>query len=164
MRVVCWLLLAAVNVAAFTYDPSIGTNCIKYGGGSAPTKISCKGCIAERGLQCIWDMRNNVSGNVHPDCPMNSIRYKPVQACCPVMHGRSVTAGTGAYPDALACLSGHKCSQFYNDLLDECVEQCGDRNLCTGRQKSAARSTRAMPLMSIASLVLSIAVGVLSVG
>src|SRR3546814_10072384 len=44
-----------------------------------------------------------------------------------------------------------------DDLLDECIEQCGDKVTCTGRLKSSARSSRASQSLSIGLALLATA-------
>jgi hypothetical protein len=80
---------------------------------------------------CIDDMRNNVSGNVAPNCNMGRITESYETKCCPRIlpdnKGNLDLKYVGAaYPMALRCLKAVGCehSIFYTQLLDECKAIC----------------------------------------
>ena len=47
-----------------------GTNCLTVGGGYSPPYSICEGCMIQEAMQCIDDMRYNVSGNVGAGCEL----------------------------------------------------------------------------------------------
>jgi len=52
----------------------IGSNCITIERGNVPVYYDCEGCIVEEANYCVDDLRQNITGNIHPSCKMNSIR------------------------------------------------------------------------------------------
>lgn len=102
------------------------SNCITVGGGMVPKYEYCLGCDMIAAQHCLWDMRNNISGNVPPRCRLDFNTLKPQTECCAqytmynkknTIHGR-----TSAINDALLCLRNIGCEKtmYYMTLEKEC--------------------------------------------
>jgi len=95
-----------------------GPNCIQSGGGYAHPYQICDGCMIQNALQCISDMRHNISGNVPSGCNMNDMFMDIQPACCARFSrdetidpnpGARIRPKTSAYNDALLCLHNAGC-------------------------------------------------------
>lgn len=102
------------------------SNCITVGGGMVPKYEYCVGCDMLAAQHCLWDMRNNISGNVPHGCRLDFNTLKPQTECCAqytlynkksTIHGR-----TSAINDALLCLRNIGCenTMYYMSLEKEC--------------------------------------------
>ena len=106
-----------------------GPNCIQSGGGYAPPYAVCDGCMVANALQCIDDMRHNVSGNVATSCNMNDMLMDIQPGCCtkfsrdttidPDNPGARIIPKTSAYNDALLCLHNNGCHYRKGTISDE---------------------------------------------
>jgi hypothetical protein len=85
-----------------------GSNCLTVGGGYSPPYSICEGCMIEEAMQCVDDMRHNVSGNVGQGCDLLSVMVEPQPKCCTKFatpdQGVWIDPATAAYNDALQCL------------------------------------------------------------
>mmetsp|Transcript_22348 Transcript_22348/g.33675 ORF Transcript_22348/g.33675 Transcript_22348/m.33675 type:complete len:212 (+) Transcript_22348:76-711(+) len=129
------------RILATFKDPD-ASNCIEVGIGIIPIYEHCTGCHSAAALNCISDMRSNVSGNVPSDCLMDTMIGSPsleTGQCCASMLDSGYTdndtketiyvpvKSTAAYPDALLCLTRAGCDDtedVYLDLERECLERC----------------------------------------
>lgn len=109
-----------------------GSNCVKISTGQVSPYDLCMGCVVEQAIECINDMRINISGNVPANCDLNGVTEIPQIQCCPKYKADkngfkiALVPHTGAYPAALSCLRSVGCDKtdFYSDLLQECTQIC----------------------------------------
>jgi len=115
-----------------------GSNCLEVGGGYSPAYSLCDGCMISEALQCVDDMRHNVSMNVRPACDLSAMLVEPQPSCCTKFGfpdtGKQIDPETSAYNDALLCLEISRCKcldgtkeckdtdmhDVYKNLRDEC--------------------------------------------
>ena len=79
--------------------------------GVTPPYEKCLGCEILEAMNCIDDMRNNVTGNVPPGCNIRAISEEYDTSCCP-RYGRKSKDKifvSSAYPKGLACLRSVGC-------------------------------------------------------
>lgn len=64
-------------------------------------------------MNCLNDLRRNLSGNVHPSCHIGGLNEAYDTSCCPqyiVKRKRTILKyETSAYPSALSCLRNVGC-------------------------------------------------------
>ena len=65
-----------LEVARRLFDGA-GATCMLSGGGAVPYFQSCTGCALADALQCVADMRANVSLNVPVDCDLGAVASQP---------------------------------------------------------------------------------------
>jgi len=102
------------------------------GGGDVPEYHECFGCIIQEAQECVYNMRRNFSGNVHPSCPFPSLSLGDLSSCCPIYRHNdpsnpvNVLPAGAAYPDAIKCLEFVGCQDTYvfKDLIEECESNC----------------------------------------
>jgi hypothetical protein len=97
-----------------------GSNCLVVETGTVTPYYQCYGCVIENAMGCLNDMRNNASGNVHPNCSINAIAQTPnTDYCCPKLGAANLLYSGSAYPETLRCIAGVGCqdSSIYADLL-----------------------------------------------
>eukprot|EP01038_Epipyxis_sp_PR26KG_P012942 gene12942-17350_t len=110
----------------------VGTNCIYISTGKVSPYYDCVGCVIERAIACIDDMRQNKSGNVYPTCALKkSSEHANPKDCCPKigfnMKGHKDLLYSGsAYPETLRCVERVGCSSsnIYLELEQECLRMC----------------------------------------
>lgn len=114
----------------------IGSNCVLVVRGDIPPYYSCIGCLIDRAMGCVDDMRYNRSYTVHGDCKINSLRSYSEHKCCPKIKPSLNPDGSltvpdlrylgSAYPEALRCIKNSGCSTstVYEQLLTECHSVC----------------------------------------
>jgi len=102
------------------------SNCITVGGGQVPVYEYCLGCDMIAAQHCLWDMRNNVSGNVAPRCKLDNVGNGPQPHCCAKYQNMAkrwrIVGTTSALNDAMLCLKNIGCenSHYYEALEEEC--------------------------------------------
>lgn len=105
------------------------SQCLTRGGGESPEYEYCFGCDTRMARKCIDDMRSNISMNVPPGCEMRAMGAFRQPVCCATFEDendyRSMDLKTGAYNDALLCLTNLGCadSKYYYLVQDECHYQ-----------------------------------------
>ena len=112
--------------------------CFETGGGYEEPSEQCNGaCDTVSALECISDMKNNVSGNVPPGCSLTTLSFYAAPECCPQFakagKASSIDRATSAFPDALRCLKSAGChsSSTYDDVHRECLaNECDDSWSC----------------------------------
>ena len=122
-----------------------GPNCIQSGGGYAPPYQVCDGCMIKNALQCVEDMRFNVSGNVPSGCKMGDMLADIQPSCCAKFSrdetidpnpGARIIPKTSAYNDALLCLHNAGChykKDTWGDQYKPVPFNSGTKNLfCYG--------------------------------
>jgi hypothetical protein len=88
-----------------------GSNCIIIENGNIPPYEKCLGCDIPEAMNCVNDMRTNVTGNVPPGCMIRALGEEYDPSCCP-RYGKKTTDKffeTMAYPFALGCLKRVGC-------------------------------------------------------
>jgi hypothetical protein len=126
-------------------DKQIGSNCILIETGIVPPYYDCLGCVVNEAQGCIDDMRQNKSGNVLPNCKLNTISNKRnSEDCCPKLlknrFGITDLAYLGsAYPETLRCIEKVGCidSIIYTQLVNECLTLCPSNLYINQTGKSA---------------------------
>ena len=81
--------------------------------------------MIQSALNCIDDMRQNVSGNVPGTCDLQSLMVEPQPGCCSLFdtpdQGTLILPSASAYNDALLCLEQVGCRQVSGDCAgDDC--------------------------------------------
>ena len=108
----------------------IGSNCVTISVGSVSPYDLCMGCDIDAAMNCINDMRTNVSGTVPGSCMMNGFSETDNTKCCPtyIQLGTQYTPvlTTSAYPQGLDCLRAVGCSDspLYTEIYEECYNIC----------------------------------------
>jgi len=109
----------------------IGSNCIVIERATVTKYYKCEGCIIERALGCLSDLRQNISGNVPRGCNISYIGRLTQPKCCPTIgkdaSGKiNLIAKTAGYPDTLRCIQSVGCgdTDVYTSLLEECQYTC----------------------------------------
>jgi hypothetical protein len=86
----------------------MGSNCVMIEKGTAPPYEKCYGCEIQRAMNCLSDLRTNVTGNVPSGCKLNSLNSNYDTTCCPVYVQKKrkifLRFETSGYPSALSCL------------------------------------------------------------
>jgi hypothetical protein len=86
----------------------LGSNCLMIEKGRAPPYEKCYGCEIQRAMNCLSDLRRNVTGNVPSGCRLNSLNSDYDTTCCPVYVQKKskliLRFETSGYPSALSCL------------------------------------------------------------
>jgi hypothetical protein len=139
------LSVETVGSMETTMRQLIGSNCLLIEKGTVPPYYDCLGCVVEEAQGCVDDMRYNKSGQVAPECNLNSARerYDGAQ-CCPKFglmldpaFNQPYTGGKNfgridmqvpgsAYPSALRCIQASGCGEhvIYQQLRQECSSAC----------------------------------------
>lgn len=122
--------------------------------GTYPPFYECIGCVIERAVACVDDMRFNKSGNVHHNCKMQSTFEKYNADCCPVIgptpfYSQDLQYIGAAYPMAISCVESVGCggSTIYKQLVKECRASCTDPDPRSGNSRcfSAFNSAFTVP-------------------
>lgn len=86
----------------------IGSNCLIIERGRAPPYEKCYGCEIHRAMNCLSDLRTNVTGNVPSGCRLHALNSEYDATCCPVYVQKKrkffLRFETSGYPAALSCL------------------------------------------------------------
>lgn len=74
--------------------------------GRIPPYEKCLGCEILEAMNCVDDMRNNITGNVPPGCNIRAINVNYDESCCPKygLKQKNKYFESSAYPGALSCL------------------------------------------------------------
>lgn len=104
----------------------IGSNCLYIERGEVTPYYDCIGCVVEKAVACVDDMRFNRSGTVRMGCSFDRLGEKIDTSCCPVVEGEDVNYIGSSYPTALQCLTQAGCKDtiIYDDILAECTRAC----------------------------------------
>eukprot|EP01041_Mallomonas_annulata_P005942 gene5942-11991_t len=137
-----------------------GSNCVKISIGQVSPYDMCMGCNADAAMNCIDDMRLNISGTVAANCIMDGISETDKVECCPTYI--SLNSGStlipnfysSAYPHGMSCMRSVGCgdSVLYKEIYNECLNVCGLYYKKTGRNITATDiSSRCTAIFSSAS-------------